>query len=141
MTQITDLGGLDHGKKEEFEEGILQTGGSLGPQAGSELVPTQSPRSLPTPPKINPMDNRSDANGYFMNEAPSLGNLFTDKLNTGPGRGPDVAQTNPEFTTYKSEIDKAYAIAEKTKIPLVKAAMATRIRQLHLLSLRDEYPE
>ena len=120
ISQITDLGGLPYGEKENMEGLAAESGVSLGVQGGDTNVPGTTPRIAPAPQESFNIGNVSD---YVANAA-NQGGLASDGLPFGQGMGPAAPQITELEQQRKSAVDNALEIYANTKIPAVRVAAA-----------------
>ena len=119
ISQITDLGGLPYGEKENMEGLAAESGVSLGMQGDTNVTGTPA-RIAPAPQESFNIGNVSD----YVANASNQGGLASDGLPFGQGMGP----ADPEITELeqqrKSAVDNALEIYANTKIPAVRVAAA-----------------
>ena len=124
ISQITDLGGLPYGEKENMEGLAAESGVSLGMQGGDTNVPGTTPRIAPAPQESFNVGNVSD----YVANAPNQGGLASDGLPFGQGMGPVAPEITELEQQRKSAVDNALEIYANTKIPAVRVTAAKIIQ-------------
>ena len=132
-SQITDIGGLPYGEKQNVENLAAEGGVSLGTKGGTD-VPSGPARIAPQPPGNLNIGGASD----FIMNAGSQGNLASDGLSFGQGMGPAPLPMSELEQQRKGALDDALEIYSKTKIPAVKAAAAQVIRGAVISQLQGD---
>ena len=120
ISQITDLGGLPYGEKENMEGLAAESGVSLGMQGGDTNVPGTPARIALVPEESFNIGNVSD----YVANASNQGGLASDGLPFGQGMGPAAPQITELEQQRKSAVDNALEIYANTKIPAVRVAAA-----------------
>ena len=134
-SQITDVGGLPHGGKQELENLAAEGDVSLGTKGNSTNISTAGAGPLVSPQGLN-IGSASD----FISQGPNKGGVISDKLSHGEG----LPRTEPLDPNLQSKIDivkNATEIANSTNIPEIKAhaiAIVNNIVEARNMEIVDE---
>lgn len=122
MAQISDIGGLEYGGKKKMENDAKNAGMSLGltgqPQiegGGDAPRPRTQPTAMP-PKKLN----LGPASDFIINGPPKGNNPVANVMR------PMVL--NEDAQNFKSSMERARQIMEKSQIPFVKKMAAEYIK-------------
>lgn len=133
-SQITDLGGLPSGGKQDIENMAANAGMSLGVQGDNPVPGARAQRIAPQAPGSLSLGSIGD----FVANSPNQGGLASDGLPFGQGMGvqaPAITELEQQRAT---AIDNAMDLFANSKIPVVRAAAAQVIRGAVISQLQGD---
>tara|TARA_R110002012_G_scaffold77898_1_gene198636 strand:- start:89 stop:511 length:423 start_codon:yes stop_codon:yes gene_type:complete len=133
-SQITDLGGLPSGGKQEIENMASNAGMSLGVQGDNPLPGAGAQRMSPQAPESLSLGGIGD----FVANSPNQGGLASDGLPFGQGMGVQAPAMTELEQQRATAVDNAMDLFANSKIPAVKAAAAQVIRGAVISQLQGD---